>query len=219
MPDILTYIGAGAAACAAAYLIGSISFAVVLTQIFIRKDIRTLGSNNAGMTNVLRSVGVLPAVLTLLLDVGKAIAAVFLGRFLFTLISGADGIYGGYAAGLGVIIGHSFPLYFKFKGGKGVLTALGTMIVLEPTVALLAAVVFLIVLAISKIVSLSSIAAAFSLPIISNVLLKLRESEYVLFVTISTAVIAIVIISLHHKNILRLLAGTERRLSVAKKQS
>lgn len=207
----------GGSACAlAAYLLGSICFAIIVTKIFAKKDIRSVGSGNAGMTNVLRTVGPAAAAITLILDVAKSVAAVFIGRYLFALITGLDGMYGGYIAGIFAVLGHMFPIWFKFKGGKGVLTAVGMMVTLDPTVFLLAFVVFLIVFLFTRIISASSVTAAIALPIINHVLLALHGDPDILFKSVCVAVIGIMIIIMHRANIGRLLKGTEKKFSVAK---
>ena len=107
------------------YLVGSVSFSIIFTRLFDKKDIRTMGSGNAGFTNVLRSVGKLPSILTFIFDFAKGLLAVYLGMLIFQA-SGAPFIVkqcGIYLAGVACILGHVFPLYFHFKGGKGVLTS------------------------------------------------------------------------------------------------
>ncbi|MBQ1717405.1 MAG: glycerol-3-phosphate acyltransferase, partial [Ruminococcus sp.] len=119
-----------------AYLIGSVNPAVIVTKIWTKgkKDIRDMGSGNAGFTNVLRSVGKVPAIITIVCDALKCVAAVLIGGLLFTLIAGDSAVspqvinVGKYIAGIFCIIGHSYPLYFHFKGGKGVVSSAALML-------------------------------------------------------------------------------------------
>ena len=115
------------------YLVGSVSFSIIFTRLFDKKDIRTMGSGNAGFTNVLRSVGKLPSILTFIFDFAKGLLAVYLGMLIFQA-SGAPFIVkqcGIYLAGVACILGHVFPLYFHFKGGKGVLTSAALILIID----------------------------------------------------------------------------------------
>ncbi|MBR0336835.1 MAG: glycerol-3-phosphate acyltransferase, partial [Ruminococcus sp.] len=151
-----------------AYLIGSVNPAVIVTKIWTKgkKDIRDMGSGNAGFTNVLRSVGKVPAIITIVCDALKCVAAVLIGGLLFTLIAGDSSVspqvinVGKYLAGIFCILGHSFPLYFHFKGGKGVVSAAALMLTEDWRVFLMVLATFLILFLISKIISLGSIAGA-----------------------------------------------------------
>ena len=151
---------------AGGYLLGSILFGVLISKVMYNDDVRNHGSGNAGMTNVLRTYGKLPAVFTTIGDVGKSVAAVNLGRFIFdALLSGTgaawqnplDPVCGAYLAAIFCMIGHSRPLFFGFKGGKGVLVGAGAALATEPLVCAVLLVVFLIEVAITHIVSLGSI--------------------------------------------------------------
>lgn len=128
---------------AGGYLLGSILFGVLISKVMYNDDVRNHGSGNAGMTNVLRTYGKLPAVFTTIGDVGKSVAAVNLGRFIFdALLSGTgaawqnplDPVCGAYLAAIFCMIGHSRPLFFGFKGGKGVLVGAGAALATEPLV-------------------------------------------------------------------------------------
>jgi acyl phosphate:glycerol-3-phosphate acyltransferase len=203
-------------ACAAsAYLLGSINFAIVVTRLFTKKDIRSMGSGNAGMTNVLRCVGKVPALLVLIGDLSKAIAAVLLGQFLYQYGGGAA-IIGGYISGIAVMLGHIFPLFDHFKGGKGVLTAAGMMIVLDIKVFAICILIFIVVLIVTRYVSVSSICAALSLPVATYILHSI-SANYVIYTTIMSGAIALVIVYMHRTNIKRLLQGTETKISLKKK--
>ena len=161
------------------YLVGSVSFSIIFTRLFDKKDIRTMGSGNAGFTNVLRSVGKLPSILTFIFDFAKGLLAVYLGMLIFQA-SGAPFIVkqcGIYLAGVACILGHVFPLYFHFKGGKGVLTSAALILIIDWRIFLIVVGVFLIVFLISKIISLASISAAVSLPIGTFLVTYFAEPE------------------------------------------
>jgi glycerol-3-phosphate acyltransferase PlsY len=218
-----------------AYLIGSLNPAILLTRAFARQDIRTLGSGNAGFTNVLRSVGTLPAVLTILCDFLKGVIAVLIGWWLFSTMEVTNDVapieyvkYGGYLAGMFTIIGHAFPLYFGFKGGKGVVTTAAMMAVVDWRVFLICFSCFLIVFLITRIISLGSMVGASMYPIVTCLILYFgdylpsigTEDELRFrFVMISTAfamVVAVMVVIMHRENIKRLLKGEEKKLRVKK---
>lgn len=213
-----------------AYLLGSISFAVIITKLFIKQDIRALGSGNAGATNVLRSVGGWAALLTLIGDFGKGILAVFIGRILFNsfdiqAVSGANAeSIGASVAGLFALIGHIVPCFFGFKGGKGVLTAGGIMLLMSPTCFLVCLAIFLLTLAITRYVSLSSCIGVGAYPIvmfITTFVFQYWQNDNVMMnywvvQTITATIFAGLVIFLHRENIKRLIAGTERKLTMKK---
>ena len=181
------------------YLLGSIPFGLVLTKLAGAGDIREIGSGNIGATNVLRTGRKGLALATLVLDSGKGAAAVLLAQ------SMADGMTG-MVAGMAVIIGHNFPVWLKFKGGKGVATSLGTLLAVVPPVGVLVFVTWLAVLATSRISSLSALTAAALCPVYAYWLADTHEQ--ILF-ALATGLLVIV---RHHANIRRLLAGTEPRI-------
>jgi glycerol-3-phosphate acyltransferase PlsY len=188
-------------ALAAAYLLGSVPFAIVLVRLFRGVDVRTQGSGNAGATNVLRTAGRPLAVGTMVLDVGKGVAAVLLMRSLT-----ADPRWLG-AAAVAAVLGHVFPLWFGFRGGKGVATAIGGFAVLAPWAVLAVVGAFVLVVAATRLVSLGSLTAACVLPLALRVLLHAPDA----LVVAAAATSAVLVVS-HRANIRRLLAGTERRL-------
>ena len=196
---------------AVAYLLGSIPFGYLLVRIFRKEDIRATGSGNIGATNVARSGAKGLGILTLLLDLGKGLLAVLLARH---LAPGTPGFPSdlAVAAAVAAVVGHVFPVWLGFKGGKGVATALGVFLALTPWVALAAVVVFLLVVALSRIVSLASIVAAIALPIFAILLLPDRSPVYL----IGVSFIALLVIVKHHANIQRLMAGTESRFGSKK---
>jgi glycerol-3-phosphate acyltransferase PlsY len=188
-------------ALASAYLIGSISFAIVLVRVFRGVDVRGEGSGNAGATNVLRTSGKSLAVLTALLDVGKGVFAVLLMQSLTY-----DPRWLG-AAAVAAVIGHVFPVWFGFRGGKGVATAIGAFSLLNPFAVLTVVGVFLVVVAATRFVSLGSITAACLLPLAMRLLFHAPDAEVV-----AASVTTLLLVVSHRANIRRLLGGTERRL-------
>lgn len=183
------------------YLLGSISTGVVLSKSFANTDIRSQGSGNAGTTNMLRILGRKMALFTFIGDMLKGIIAVFIGKAL------VGGDLGGMLGVVGAVLGHYFPLYFGFKGGKGIATSFGSLLFVFPVQALLAFAVFLILVAMTHYVSAGSIAAAITLPL----LVILTHPENVP-VCIITACIGISVIWRHRANIKRLLSHTESKL-------
>ena len=183
------------------YLLGSISTGVVLSKSFANTDIRSQGSGNAGTTNMLRILGRKMALFTFIGDMLKGIIAVFIGKAL------VGGDLGGMLGVVGAVLGHYFPLYFGFKGGKGIATSFGSLLFVFPVQALLAFAVFLILVAVTHYVSVGSIAAAVTLPL----LVILTHPENVP-VCIITACIGVSVIWRHRANIKRLLSHTESKL-------
>jgi len=196
---------------ALAYLLGSIPFGYLLVRFFRKEDIRAVGSGNIGATNVARSGGKGLGILTLLLDLGKGLLAVLLARH---VAPGTPGFPSDLAVGAAVaaVIGHVFPVWLGFRGGKGVATALGVFLALTPKAALAAVAVFTLVVALSRIVSLASIVAAAVLPVFAVVLMPDRSPVYLGGVVF----IALLVIVKHQANIQRLIAGTESRFGSKK---
>lgn len=184
------------------YLLGSISTGVVLSKMFAKTDIRTQGSGNAGTTNMLRILGRKMALLTFLGDMLKGIIAVFIGKAL------VGGDLGGVLGVVGAVLGHYYPLYFGFKGGKGIATSFGSLLFVFPVHALLAFAVFLILVAVTHYVSVGSVAAAVTLPL----LVILTHWQQNMPVCIITACIGISVIWRHRANIKRLLEHKENKL-------
>ncbi|NDV61821.1 glycerol-3-phosphate 1-O-acyltransferase PlsY [Puniceicoccales bacterium CK1056] len=193
----------------AGYLIGSISFAVLITRAK-GVDIFSVGSGNPGATNVLRVLGKPYGYTCFLLDAFKGVAAVLIGRGL-SLQAGLDPQLLGIIGLLGAILGHSFSLFLKFKGGKGVATTVGGLFTLLPLVMLIGAILWLIVFLISRYVSLASLVLGVSLPV-SAFFLKSDQASFWLCVFL-----AILILVRHRANIQRLLAGTENRAGRSRK--
>lgn len=191
------------------YLLGSINTAVVISRIFYRDDIRNHGSGNAGTTNMLRTYGKGAALGTLLGDVIKTALAVSVASFLMSVH------LGGWIAGISCMIGHVFPIYYRFKGGKGVLCAATAIAFLSPFVFLIAIAVFVAIVAMSKYVSLGSIVAAFFLPLLVNTQNVLLERGGIN--GLISVLMALFIIWCHRENIKRIQNRTESKLSFKKK--
>ena len=187
------------------YLLGSISTGVVLSKMLTKTDIRSQGSGNAGTTNMLRVLGRKAALLTFVGDMLKGIIAVFIGKWLI------GGEFGGLMGVVGAVLGHYFPLYFGFKGGKGIATSFGSLLFVFPIQALLAFTVFLILVGMTHYVSVGSIAAAAVLPLL---VIITRFNQPVLWII--TACLGASVIWRHSANITRLMNHTESKLDFNK---
>jgi glycerol-3-phosphate acyltransferase PlsY len=194
-----------------AYFLGSIPFGYLLVLLFQKKDVRATGSGNIGATNVARSGGKGLGLLTLLLDVLKGFVAVVIAMHL-----APSGDHGpstlAIAAAVAACIGHVFPVWLKFRGGKGIATALGVFIALVPWVALAALGLFILVVATTRLVSLGSILAAASIPLFAILLVPHRSTALL----VGLSAISLLSIVKHHSNIVRLLHGTESRFGSKK---
>lgn len=188
-----------------AYLIGSISSASIISKLIYNQDIKTLGSGNAGATNTLRSHGKLAGLGVLLFDCFKGFIVVYITMQL-------QGDIAAYVAGVGAIIGHTLPIYFKFKGGKGVATALGIFLYLDFKMVVLLFVIFIIIVIITKYVSLASISVAALAPIYTYFIHYNSNPIYFYMVLF----VGLLIIYNHRVNIDRLLKGNENRLRKVK---
>lgn len=225
----------GLLACAVVgYLLGSINTAIIVTWLFKGKeDIRDYGSGNAGMTNVLRSVGKLPALLTFLGDFLKNVAAVLLGWLIMYLIlhfaldggEGPEVIQAGkYIAGVFCVIGHIFPLYYGFRGGKGVATAAAMILLVDWRVFLLVISTFLIIFIWKRIISLASLACAVTYPVYTFLIVYFFDYKgaghslgYLLFITGASLFLGLLVLVKHRSNIGRLRRGEEKPVAFGKK--
>lgn len=199
--------GTGLALVLGAYLLGSVSFSFLIVRIKEGKDVRTLGSGNAGATNVLRASSLSAAVLTLVLDLGKGVAAVLGTR----LLEAPPPVVGG--AAFAVVLGHVFPVFLGFRGGKGVATAAGALGALEPLAMLATLAVFVAVVAWKRYVSLGSVVAALVFPLLAWAGHRLGWIPDVTpSVVIASAAIAALVLYRHRSNLVRLRRGTENRL-------
>jgi glycerol-3-phosphate acyltransferase PlsY len=210
------------------YLLGSCNSAILVCRLLKHQDIRTLGSHNAGLTNTLRCCGKGCALLTLIGDLAKGVVAVLLCKALCRLLEvslagDASLQFIGYIAGMAAILGHVFPLYYHFKGGKGVLVGVSVFLVIDWRSFCVMILIFAVVVAISKYVSLGSMIAAGCCPIVTLVTQLLWRPEqalwYTLLNTAMAACMGIWVIFMHRSNIARLRAGTENRFSLHKSES
>ncbi len=197
-----------------AYLLGSVPVGYLLVRIFRRQDIRSVGSGNIGATNVLRSGGKGLGAATFILDVVKGSSAVLLGTLLAApLLPSVPQRNVEALAALCAVIGHMFPVWLGFKGGKGVATGFGVFLVAAPLAALASITLFSLVFALTRYVSLSSILSAASFPIFAW--LTVTGPRPAFFIAVQFIVASLIIIK-HHPNIRRLLSGTEHRFGTPK---
>ncbi|MBR1384862.1 MAG: glycerol-3-phosphate 1-O-acyltransferase PlsY [Ruminococcus sp.] len=203
------------------YLFGSINSAITVCKLWKKKDIRDYGSNNAGLTNVLRVFGKGPALATLLCDLAKGVIAVVICRIVVTRLAGVvffdNKLFIGYVAGLAVMLGHIFPIFYGFHGGKGVLLTATTLLAIDPLTCLFSVLVFAIVLALTKYVSVGSICAAIAYPIFTIVTQSMRDIQGHWINTGMALIFTVLIIWMHRSNIKRLLNGTENKFGSKKK--
>ena len=191
-----------------AYLLGNISTSYIVAKRLAGVDIRTQGSGNAGSTNVLRTLGKKAGALTFIGDVLKGLIAVLIARLIAYGVN-LDDTTCAYIAVVAVVLGHNYPVFLGFKGGKGVATSLGSMLGMNPLVALLCLGFFIIIVAMTKYVSLGSILGIGLSPVIMMINHNTKGVLVTLFLTISVAIT-------HKENIKRLLNGTERKLGQKK---
>ena len=194
-----------------AYFIGSISFSVIFSRKFAGFDVREKGSGNAGTTNVLRSVGKKAAAITLLCDILKGVVAIIIAAIASKIWKEVNAEILKYLAGFFAILGHTFPIFFEFRGGKGVATSLGVLITLDWKIGLVCLIFGVILIALTKMVSVGSILAAILFPILMIFMGNVR------FETIMVSIlIALLVIFNHRSNIKRIQNGTENKLSFKK---
>ena len=201
-----------------AYVLGSINFAVIFTNLFTKKDVRDFGSGNAGMTNVLRVAGPLPGILTFLCDALKGAVACFIGRYVIFdyLVKNypdrADfylPVYGALFCGIFCMLGHVFPAFFQLKGGKAVAVSVGIFALVDWRCISVALGIFVLVLLISRIISISSLIATTSMPV-CIALFQRNTGEKVWVSVLLTLVMVLIIYLKHIENIKRLLKGEEK---------
>ena len=187
------------------YLLGSINSAIIISKKIYGYDVRDYGSGNAGMTNMFRSFGKKAGFLTLGSDVLKALISVVLG---YVLLGGA----GQYMAGFFCMLGHMFPVYFKFKGGKGVIVSAITILLIDPLVFAVLVLLFALMFAATQIISASSLTAAFFFPLVVYAFNRPCKIEYLFF----SLMISFFVIAMHKENIQRLLNKTEKKFTIKK---
>ena len=218
-----------------AYLLGSVNSSILITRIFGQKtDIRQMGSGNAGATNVLRSVGRLPAALTFIFDFLKCVLAVLAGRAIFSYFFQIPAISpmvieqtGAYIAGIVCILGHIYPLYFGFRGGKGVTTSIAMIMIIDWRVSLIVWAAFFLAVFCSKMVSLGSVCGAGIYPFATFFLTFFYDYRsgatvplsYVVVATVSSFIIGCIVIIKHRGDIKRILDGTEKKVSLRSRKT
>lgn len=189
-----------------AYLLGSINTSIIASKLMIGDDIRNHGSGNAGATNALRTMGKKGAIIVVIGDVLKTVVAILIAKFI--LHNNPSAVY---IAGIGAVLGHNFPLYFKFKGGKGIIVSATVMLFADPVIGIIVMAFSLAVMAITRYVSLGSILGAVLFAVLS-LIFKTNNTDFVVF----ALMLAILAIYMHKSNIARLFSGTENKLSFKK---
>lgn len=231
----LHYLLPGLLTANCAYLLGSISFAIIVTKKFASVDVRTVGSGNAGATNVLRAAGKKASALVFLLDFLKCVAAMFLGAFLFNLFSKigepvafADAVryYGMGIGGICCLAGHVYPIYFQFKGGKGMVTCAAMIAMFDWRVIIVGIILFTIILLIGKRVSVASVGSMLFYPVVTFLFTYFLDYKhgflcrfesipfaFVVTSTVFASFLSLIIILTHIPNIKRLLKGEESKIN------
>ena len=199
-----------------AYLIGSVNFSVILSKKMAGFDVREKGSGNAGTTNMLRSVGKKAAAITLICDILKGVVSIVIAIIVGNIVKNLDREFLLQIAGIAVVIGHTFPIFFGFKGGKGVATSLGVLLMSNWQIGLICLVFALVLMVLTRMVSLGSCGAAVLFPVLTlfinqhYTVLTEGKSGRVYFVY--SVILAIIVLYNHRSNIKRILNGTENKL-------
>ena len=200
-----------------AYLVGSISFSIIISKKMAGFDVREKGSGNAGATNMLRSVGKKAAALTLLGDALKGVIAIVFAVIVGAIAKNSDKALLVQISGILVVVGHTFPVFFGFKGGKGVATSLGVLLMTNYQIGLICLVFALVLMILTRMVSMGSVGAAILFPVlvlfINTNFIVTEGSGYFVYSVILAALVAFN----HRSNIQRILNGTENKLSFSKK--
>ena len=196
-----------------AYLIGSINFSVILSKKMAGFDVREKGSGNAGTTNMLRSVGKKAAAITLICDILKGVVAIGIAIIVGKIIKDSDKSLLVQIAGILVVLGHTFPIFFGFNGGKGVATSLGVLLLTNWKIGLICLIFALILMILTRMVSLGSMAAAILFPVLTlfiheNFIVS-EGSGYFIY----SIILAVIVAFNHRANIQRILNGTENKIS------
>ena len=195
-----------------AYLIGSINFSVIISKKVAGFDLREKGSKNAGTTNMLRTVGKKAAAVTLICDILKGVVAVILAKLLAVNVNEAVATQ---IAAVLVVIGHTFPIFFGFKGGKGVATSIGILLVMNWQIGLICLSYGIVIIALTRMVSLGSISASILFPILTIFITDHYIADGANFIVFGIVIAAIILFN-HRANIKRLNNGTENRISFKK---
>ena len=204
-----------------AYLIGSVNFSIIISKKMAGFDVREKGSGNAGTTNMLRSVGKKAAAITLICDILKGVVSIGIAILIGNIANNLDRELLLQIAGIAVVLGHTFPIFFGFKGGKGVATSLGVLLLSNWQIGLICLVFAVILMALTKMVSLGSCAAAVLFPVLTLFINEhytvLTEGKNGNAYLVYSIILAIIVLYNHRSNIKRILNGTENKLSFSKK--
>lgn len=198
-----------------AYAIGSINFSVIISRKLAGFDVREKGSGNAGTTNMLRSVGKKAALITLLCDILKGVVAILIALIVGKIVKNIDRALLVQISGILVVVGHTFPIFFEFKGGKGIATSLGVILMINWKIGLICLVFALVIMAVSRMVSMGSVGAAILFPVLTifidtNFIVESNGVKYFIF----SLILALLVIFNHRENIKRIATGTENKLSL-----
>lgn len=197
-----------------AYAIGSINFSVIISRKYAGFDVREKGSGNAGSTNMLRSVGKKAAAITLICDILKGVVSILIAVVIGKIVESADKALLVQIAGIAVVLGHTFPIFFEFKGGKGVATSLGVLLMTNWKIGLICLCFAIVIMIFSKMVSMGSVGAAILFPVLTlfisdNYIVEASGFKYFIY----SVILAVIVAFNHRENIKRILNGTENRLS------
>lgn len=197
-----------------AYAIGSINFSVIISRKYAGFDVREKGSGNAGTTNMLRSVGKKAAAITLGCDILKGVISILIAVVIGKIVKNADKALLVQIAGIAVVLGHTFPIFFEFKGGKGVATSLGVLLMTNWQIGLICLSFAIVIMIFSKMVSMGSVGAAILFPVLTlfirdNYIVETSGFKYFIY----SVILAIIVAFNHRENIKRILNGTENKLS------
>lgn len=206
-----------------AYLIGSINFSVILSKKMAGFDVRQKGSGNAGTTNMLRSVGKKAAAITLICDILKGVISIGIAILVGYLFNAQNKSILVQIAAIAVVIGHTFPIFFGFKGGKGVATSLGVLIMTNWQIGLICLAIAIIIMAITKMVSLGSCMAAIAFPLLTYFAANIFENAYIVkegsSYFVYSIILAVIVLFNHRSNIKRIITGKENKLSFKKERT
>ena len=204
-----------------AYLIGSVNFSIIISKKMAGFDVREKGSGNAGTTNMLRSVGKKAALITLICDILKGVVSIGLAIIIGNIAKYLDRELLLQIAGIAVVLGHTFPIFFGFKGGKGVATSLGVLLMSNWQIGLICLVFALVLMILTRMVSLGSCVAAVLFPVLTLFINQhytvLTEGKNGNVYFVYSIILAIIVLYNHRENIKRILNGTENKLSFSKK--
>lgn len=200
-----------------AYAIGSINFSVLISRKMAGFDVREKGSGNAGTTNMLRAIGIKAAVITLICDILKGVIAVLLAFWIGSMTQTVDRALLIQIAGILVVVGHTFPIFFEFRGGKGIATALGVLLVTNWRIGLICLIFAIVLIAITRMVSVGSMSAAVLFPVLTlfigdNFIVAQGGFKYFIY----SLILAGFVIFNHRENIKRIMNGTENKISFKK---